>query len=608
MSQKLLTNDLSAAEAKRIPLERFLSYDKIHAWKIAPKPGGDAIAIATDASGQMNIWLYSRDGRRTRLTPFTERRAFPVAWSYDGSKLLFESDYQGNEEWQLYLYDASEGWFTNLVFEEGVVHMADAYCWSPDGSEIAFLANREEKSRFDLYVKDLLTGREKFIVEGFGGYQRAYWLPLGMLFVDIRSHEDTSVYLVDMKERKLDELTPHEEEALFVPIGPWKDGFFMLTDEGREFAALAYYSMRKRGYKVVWKSDWDIEHGAVGKNYLLFSLNEEAVSKLYSIDLRTMAVEPIAAPEGEIDCIMSVYDTDVFFASIDKATRPADIYVVDLEVKRTDRVTDAFYGGIPEEELAEPESVWYETFDGRRVHALIYRPRAEGKVPVVLWLHGGPQAQSKPAYSPLFQYLVHRGVAVALPNFRGSTGYGKSFRNLIRRDWGGGELKDVEYFIQYLLSQPWVDSERLGVAGGSFGGFLTLSCVTRLPEYWRVAVDWFGPSNLVTSAKVVPPYWKRYMRDWVGDPEDPEDRKMLEGRSPIKYVDNVRCPILVIQGAKDIRVVKQESDQIVEKLRGRDIKVEYVVFEDEGHGFTKEANFKKAVRETAEFLLKHLLH
>ena len=190
-------------------------------------------------------------------------------------------------------------------------------------------------------------------------------------------------------------------------------------------------------------------------------------------------------------------------------------------------------------------------------------------------------------------------------NIRGSTGYGKTYQRLIQRDWGGGDMKDWDHAVKWLHEQDWVDPERIGVFGGSYGGFAMLTCVTRLPDYWAAAVDIVGPSNLVTFAKAVPPTWRRMMKRFVGDPEEEAD--LLRERSPMTYVENVKTPLLVIQGAKDPRVVKPESDQLVEKLQSLGREVEYVVFEDEGHGFTKRQNEVKAMKLSADWLERHLL-
>jgi dipeptidyl aminopeptidase/acylaminoacyl peptidase len=258
-----------------------------------------------------------------------------------------------------------------------------------------------------------------------------------------------------------------------------------------------------------------------------------------------------------------------------------------------------------EDELSDVELIGYPSFDGREIPAWLYRPPdVEGRLPVVLSIHGGPEAQEQPLYHPLYQYLLSRGIAVLATNIRGSTGYGKSYQRLVQRDWGGGDMQDWEHAVKWLHEQEWVDAERIGVYGGSYGGFATLTCVTRLPDYWAAAVDIVGPSNLITFARAVPPSWQRMMKRFVGDPD--EDVDLLRERSPMTYIENVKTPLLVIQGAKDPRVVKGESDQLVDKLRELGREVEYVVFEDEGHGFTKRQNEVKALSLAADWLERHL--
>jgi dipeptidyl aminopeptidase/acylaminoacyl peptidase len=287
-----------------------------------------------------------------------------------------------------------------------------------------------------------------------------------------------------------------------------------------------------------------------------------------------------------------------------------------MATQKVEKLTDALIGNISEQEMVKPRLIKYRSFDGLEISAFLYEPKSYNnnnvnrniKLGAVLSIHGGPTAQERLtyAYAGIYQYLANHGLAILAPNFRGSTGYGKSFEKKIYHDWGGNELKDLEHAAKWLLSQDWIDASRIGVFGGSFGGFATLSCITRLSQYnWKAAVDIVGPSNLITFVKSVPEHWKRFMGELVGDPEKEHD--FLKGRSPLFYLDNINTPnLLIIQGANDPRVVKRESDQMVEGLRKRGIDVEYMIFEDEGHGFTKHSNLIKALKKSAEFLVNTL--
>lgn len=591
---------------EKYPLDRYMAYNIIYGY--SPHPLNNLIAVSIDISGQVNIWFYKWSTLPRRLTTFVERRAMPIAWSPDGDKLLFNVDYQGNEIWQLYIYVKDIDWYNKLISEEDVVHYTSGYCWNKDGDRFIYFANREDKTRFDLYLYGIDENMDKLIWKGFGGYQYPYWFFDDIAIIqDLRSHEDSSLYKINLSSGESEELTPHSGEVIYQPIANFGDGFFLISDMGRDFRYLAYYNLEKRTMKMMWSGDHDVELSDIGKDILIFSIDDESFSKLYYLDLNTMDIHRIYIPPGIVEKIVGVKGRNIFYILISMPHNPPELYVYNFYREEINRITDNFYGGIPREGMVIPMIEYYPSFDNKKIHTLIFKPYGEGPYPTLVYLHGGPQSEGRPRYSAFIQYMVSRGVAVVMPNFRGSTGFGKAFRNLINRDWGGGELRDIEYLVKYLWSKKWVDKNRIGVFGGSFGGFLTLSSISRLPEYWRVAAELFGPSNLVTFAKSVPPYWKRYMKKWVGDPDDPEDRKMLEERSPIKYIDNVKVPLMVIQGARDIRVVKSESDQVVDRLRNKGLEVKYIVYDDEGHGFTKEKNSKDAIKRIIDFLLIHLL-
>jgi dipeptidyl aminopeptidase/acylaminoacyl peptidase len=582
---------------------------------LAFTPDGRKLLFSTDISGQFNLWRVAvRGGWPEQLTTFQEQSVRAVTVSPDGRQIVLAADRHGDEFHQILALPARGGWPEAWTDAPEVQHYLDGRAWSPDGRQLAYAANAETPTNQEIWVRDVETGDVR---KAFGGDRVAFhagWSPDGsqLLALDFRSNTDTSVFLVEGDSSR--ELTPHEGEARFLP-GAWAadgSGFFLVTDEGREHLGLAFYRLADDRYEWVETPDADIEETVLSEDgrVLAWVVNDGGWSRVRLRDLETGEDLPeprLPAGTGPYIGITSVcVSRDGRHAALHWTApqRPAELYVIETATGRVRRVTDNMLGGLRERELASSELVSFPTWDGRDIGAWLYRPKRRRRVPVVLSIHGGPETQERPWYQPFYQYLVSRGIAVLAPNIRGSTGYGRTFQTLIHRDWGGGDLQDFDHAARWLREQDWVDVDRIGVYGGSYGGFATLTCVTRLPDYWAAAVDVVGPSNLVTFSKAVPPTWRRFMDKWVGNPETEAD--FLMERSPITYVENVRAPLLVIQGANDPRVVKGESDQMVERLRELGREVDYVVFDDEGHGFTKRRNQQRAYRLAADWFERHL--
>ncbi|MGA8403429.1 MAG: prolyl oligopeptidase family serine peptidase, partial [Nitrososphaeraceae archaeon] len=396
---------------------------------------------------------------------------------------------------------------------------------------------------------------------------------------------------------------------------PDGQGFYIVTDLNREYAGLALNDINKSELEWILTPEHDIESVDSSKDgkVLAWTENVNGYSNICIKKTRNEEIQEVSelSKVGVIEALKISPDGKRIGVIMTTPKSPSNIYVIDIGSKKVDRLTQSLLGNIPDRIMIQPEIIRYNSFDGLEIQAFIYKPRniRNRRLGAILSIHGGPTAQEGPtyAYAGFYQYLANNGLAVIAPNFRGSTGYGKSFERKIYHDWGGDELKDLEYAIKWLISQNWIDADRIGVFGASFGGFATLSCISRLPKYnWKAAVDLFGPSNLVTFVKAVPDHWKRFMGQLVGDPETEES--FLKERSPIAYVNNIEGTInlLIVQGANDPRVVKNESDQIVERLRNKGIGVEYMVFDDEGHGFTKYSNLIMALKKSAEFLTNEL--
>ncbi len=579
-----------------------------------------SLLFASNISGQFNLWRVPVEGGwPTQLTAFTDETVRGIGVSPTDGRVVLCADHDGDEFHQLYLLDPDRSWPERITDAPQVQHFVGMDSWAPDGASFAYAANARTPTDMECWVRDLASGETRPV---FGAGMFSYpgpWSPDGtrLLAIDFRNNSDTSVHLVDLEEGGSRELTPHDEEGLYFPAAwaPDGSGFYLVTDEGSEFRGIAFYDLSTDRYEWVDEPTQDVEDLQLSGDgrLLAFVVNDNGYDRLRVHDLESGRDLP--APElpggsrphltGAEPPLALSQDGSRAALIVSSPRRPPEAWVVETGTGHAAPVTDSRLGGLREDDLVEIELVSYPTFDGREIPAWLYRPPVDGKAPVVLSIHGGPEAQEKPVYQPLYQYLLSRGIGVLATNIRGSTGYGKSYQRLIQRDWGGGDLRDWEHAVKWLHAQDWVDGERIAVFGGSYGGFAVLTCVTRLPDEWAAAIDIFGPSNLVTFAKAVPPTWKRFIARFVGDPETEVD--FLMERSPITYVDDVKTPLLVIQGATDPRVVKGESDQMVEKLRDLGREVEYVVFDDEGHGFTKRPNELKAYRLAADWLERHLV-
>ena len=590
------------------PFEQFFAYRRF--FPVAEiTPDGRRVLFVSNRSGQFNLWSVGIDGgEATQLTTFTDQAVRAVAIRDDGT-ILFAADRDGDELHQLYRIPLEGGEPEQLTDLAQVQHQITSGAWSPDGKSFTFSANSRTPADQEIFVWREGDAEPRHLFgEGMAAYAVG-WSPDGskILAVEFRANTDFSLWTIDVASGEAVEATPHEGEIKYAP-GPWKrdsSGFFVLSDEGREFSGLAFKPL---GGPLEWieTPDREIEEvaGSRDGSVLAWIENDDGWARV-----RVRGLPEPKLPQGATSYFgsgLSVSTDGSRLAIVwEQPARPPEIYVVDTATGEARAITESREPELVGLELREPELIRYESFDGREIPAWLYKPDGDSRGPFALLVHGGPESQEKPMYRPYVQYLLSRGIGVLATNIRGSTGYGKTYQKLIHHDWGGGDLEDWRHAAEWLKAQPYVDGERLGVFGGSYGGFATLTCVTRLPEYWRAAVDIFGPSNMLTFVRSVPPQWVRYMAQWVGDPETEED--FLRERSPITYVDQVRAALLVIQGAKDWRVAKAESDQMVERLRelGRD--VEYVVFEDEGHGFTRYENEVRAYRLTCEWLESHLV-
>jgi len=582
-------------------------------------PDGSQLAVINNRSGQYNIWLQPiAGGEQTQLTFYTDNAVRDLAWSPDGKRILYTADFQGNEKHQLFLIPAEGGAAEALTDEPEVQYFLGDDAWSPDGNYIAYAGNDRDPYAQDIIIREAPTGElDRAVKDGRINFAGG-WSPDGkhLLIADARSNLEIVPKLLNVQTGEAEDLVDtdvlaNERPAAWSPDG---SGFWLITDRGSEHDWLGFYELETRRITPVAQPDWSVETVAVSKDgtWLVWSVNENGYSRIQVLNRETGAQHELTElPGGTLPPFgggihLSPDNTHAVIKMV-TPTKPNELYLVELESGATQLLTDSRKVAIDQSLLVEPEQVEIEALDGLTIPALLFKPHGEGPFPAVLSIHGGPEAQERPgyAYRGFYQFLLSRGIAVLAPNIRGSTGYGKSYQKLIHGDLGGNDVNDFEACARYLRSLPWVKSDKIGVFGGSYGGFAVLTCVSRLPEYWAAAVDIVGPSNLVSLVRTIPPTWRDVAKSLFGDP-DTQEADMLR-RSPITYVDQIVAPLYVIQGANDPRVVQAESDAIVEQLRARGVDVKYDIYPDEGHGFTKVENDIKAMRDSGQFFVDHLL-
>lgn len=591
-----------------------------HFGPIALSPDQTQVAYIANTSGQFNIWRQGVNGGwPSQITTFEDESVRSLIWTASGD-IIGSADHAGGEQYELFTVPAQGGAVRYLTDRPDAQYELSEEGLSPDGRYLVFSGNDRIPTDGDVLIRDMQTGETRRALANGHFNVAINWSPDGrfVTVMDVRSNTDMHMWLLEAATGEARELLPHEDECYLAP-GPWlpdSSGLYLITDRGTQFKGIARYLLATDSVEWVLKPEWDVEQlslSADGRR-LLWTLNESGRSQLHVRDNDQASLRVSGLPIGVIEYMKLSPDGKTLALRINSATAPAEVYALSLgaigsvSTPHLRRLTYGMLGGLAPADLIAPELVRYRTFDGREIPAWLYRPRGASEqrpAPVVISIHGGPEAQERVEYRALYQFLLSRGIGVLAPNIRGSTGYGKAYQTLIHRDWGGAELKDIQAAAEYTRALSWVNSHKLGIYGGSFGGFATLSAVTRLPEYWAAAVDIVGPSNLLTFVRSVPPTWRRMMAAWVGDPE--EDADLLRERSPITYVSQIRAPLLVLQGANDPRVVKAESDQMVETLKSQGHEVEYIVFPDEGHGFTRRTNLLRAYSLTANFFERRLL-
>ena len=581
---------------------------------------GILIKTRFSETGQVHV-VEMPKGARRQLTfydePIDECTVCPDPHQ---SVFLFTKDSAGNEMNQIYVYDYTTG--TRQLLSDGK-SKHNAVVWSNKGDNFAFRSNKRNGRDYDIYLGNL-SGMESFrIILQQGGY----WYPRNFAPDDTKllvskyvSSSESYLYILDVSKKELTEIN---DDTMNIAYGtsrwaPDMKGIYVVADKFGDFQKLLYYDLESAKFENLTEQiPWDIEEVEISPsgNTLAFTVNENGYSKLYLMDTRSRKLNHAILPEGQIFNLKFNSDGDELALTLNTPTQPSDVYTLNLRSKKYLCWTQSEAGGLDTSAFVRPKLIHYKTFDSaggqpRKIPAYYYEPKGfKPPYPVLIDCHGGPAVQEKPYFSYLFQfYLKELGIAVLAPNVRGSTGYGREFMmlddGLNRED----AVKDIGALLDWIQAQPQLDAKRVGIKGGSYGGYMALASMVHYSDRLCCGIDEIGISNFVTFLENTGEYRQDVRRTEYGDERDPDMRAFLNRISPLTNAHKITKPMYIVQGLHDPRVPVSEAEQIVKATRKNDADVWYLLAEDEGHGFGKKSNRNVYQQVLIMFLKRYLLN
>jgi dipeptidyl aminopeptidase/acylaminoacyl peptidase len=572
------------------------------------------ILFSSNQTGVYNVYAVPvTGGAPSPLTASATDTTYAVSYFPGDDRVLYTRDAGGNELNHVYVREL-DGKERDLTPGEKLKATFDG--WSGDRKAFWVETNERDPKFFDLYRYDAKT-YERVLVYKNGAYDIGAISPDGkwVALVKPNTNSDSDIYLWSAASNEAKLITKHEGTADNTPqaFDPVSGALYYLSNEGSEFARVRKYDTATGKSEDVERPSWDPLFVRFSKDgrYRATGINDDGRTVVHVLDTRTgREISLPKLPSGDITSLRFA-DSEkrmAFYVNGDRS--PSNLYVYEFGGEKPTRLTDSLSKEIDPADLVDTEVVRFKSFDGMVIPSIYFRPQQatpENKVPGLVFVHGGPGDQTRKGWSAGIQYFVNHGYAVLGINNRGSSGYGKTFYTADDRKHGKEPLWDCVEGKKYLASLPYVDPNRIGIIGGSYGGYMVLAALAYKPEEFAVGVDIFGVANWLRTMQRIPKWWESArlaLYQEIGDPG--KDEAMLREISPVFHADKIRRPLLVLQGANDPRVLKAESDDIVAAVKKNGVPVEYIVFPDEGHGFTKKKNQIEGNGAILKFLDKYL--
>jgi dipeptidyl aminopeptidase/acylaminoacyl peptidase len=579
-------------------------------------PDGRKILLGSNETGVFNAFAIPLDGGKpVQLTDSKVSAIQPVGYFPHDERFLYSSDQGGNEKNHLYV-QSPDGKVQDLTPGDNL--KADFFGWAPDEKTFFLGTNERDAAAFDVYEMTPDGYQRTLLYKNEGGY-----LPTGIspdrryiALAKIVSNAASDIYLYDRTAAKLTQIARGLEGKVQISNGaqdfsPDGKSLYYTTDKGSEFSYLVRYDLATGKQTEVMRPKWDVAGAGFSRDgrWFTVTINNDAKTELRVFQAAGMKPVTLPAIQAAINgVIFEPHGSRMAFYA--EAAGPRDLYLSDLKTGKIQQLTHALNPAIDPQDLAPAKVVRFKSYDGVEIPGLLYQPLGASpasKVPAVLSVHGGPGGQSRVGYSGLTQYLVNHGYAVYAINNRGSSGYGKTFFAMDDRKHGEADLDDCVASKKMLVSTGWVDPARIGILGGSYGGYMVLAALAFRPQEFNAGVDLFGVSNWLRTLESIPAWWgpeRDALYTEIGDPK--ADADYLKRISPLFHADKIERPLIVLQGENDPRVLKAESQEIVDEVKKKGVPVEFLLFPNEGHGFARKETQEKAYKATLEFLDKYL--
>ena len=611
----------SKADAR---VEKGLSIEKLYMTRQVGgatwSPNGRTLAFVSNLSGRNNIWLVPSDGGWPMQLTVSDQRQSNPTWSPNDKWIAYMSDYDGDEQWDIFLVSPKTGQVVNLTNTREISE--ESPTWSPDGRYLAYIVKPKASSVFEIDVYDTVMREVKRLTTGTAKGRMnvaPIWSSDGNFIVYTQEQSkgtDSNVFGVEVASAQSTLLTPHDGEHTYSATDVSPDGKSVLitSNAGDGYDNVGLLDIASKKIHWLTQDKWEIsgESFSPDGKFLTYSANVDGNTDVYIYDVATGKRRALPLPKG-VNYVTGrtspfTRDNSRLLYYHTGPTAPGDLWIYDLADSKSDQLTHSLVGGVRSEDMVEPYLVHYPSKDGKwTISAFVYVPYnlpRNGEHPAIVFVHGGPTAQTMNTFNRFVQYMANQGYIVIAPNYRGSTGYGKEFQQANLFDMGGGDLQDVLGAADWIKQTGYVDPKKLILMGGSYGGYMTMMGVTKAPEVWAAGVPIVPFVNWFTEIQNEDPVLQQSDLATMGDLE--KNKALYEDRSPINFVDKIKAPLYLLAGGNDPRCPKTEALQVVDAVKKRGGVVEYKVYENEGHGFARVENQIDAYKRVADFLKAHV--